>query len=88
MRDIVFLNPEDLAELDVKPGGRIDVTSHWSDGERHLKAFRAIPYDMPRGMAAAYFPEANVLVPAGHVAEGSNTPASKSIEVSITPSRG
>ncbi len=88
MRDIVFLNPEDLAELDVKPGGRIDVTSHWSDGERHLKGFRAIPYDMPRGMAAAYFPEANVLVPSGHVAEGSNTPASKSIEISITPSRG
>ena len=88
MRDIVFLHPEDLAALGVKPGGRIDVTSHWSDGERHLKGFRAIPYDMPRGMAAAYFPEANVLVPAGHVAEGSNTPASKSIEISITPSRG
>jgi molybdopterin-dependent oxidoreductase alpha subunit len=85
MRDIVFLNPEDLAALGVKPGGRIDVTSHWTDGERHLKGFRAIPYDMPRGMAAAYFPEANVLVPAGHVAEGSNTPASKSIEVSIHP---
>jgi molybdopterin-dependent oxidoreductase alpha subunit len=85
MRDIVFLNPEDLALLGVKPGGRIDVTSHWTDGERHLKGFRAIPYDMPRGMAAAYFPEANVLVPAGHVAEGSNTPASKSIEVSIHP---
>ena len=88
MRDIVFLNPEDLATLGVKPGGRIDITSHWHDGERHLNGFRAIPYDMPRGMAAAYFPEANVLVPAGHVAEGSNTPASKSIEVSITPSRG
>jgi molybdopterin-dependent oxidoreductase alpha subunit len=83
MRDIVFLNPDDLASLGVKPGARIDVTSHWSDGERHLKGFRAIPYDMPRGMAAAYFPEANVLVPVGHVAEGSNTPASKSIEVSI-----
>jgi hypothetical protein len=30
-----------------------------------------------------YFPEANVLVPVGHVATGSNTPASKSIEVGI-----
>ncbi len=84
MRDIVFLNPDDLAVIGVKPGGRIDLTSHWHDGERHLKGFRAIPYEMPRGMAAAYFPEANVLVPVGHVAEGSNTPASKSIEVSIT----
>jgi molybdopterin-dependent oxidoreductase alpha subunit len=88
MRDIVFLNPQDLTELGVKPGQRLDVTSHWADGERHLKGFRAIPYDMPRGMAAAYFPEANVLVPVGHVAERSNTPASKSIEVSLTPCRG
>ncbi|WP_367870202.1 FdhF/YdeP family oxidoreductase [Luteolibacter sp. Populi] len=86
MRDIVFLNPEDLAGLGIKPGERIDVTSHWSDGERHLRGFRAIPYEMPRGLAAAYFPEANVLVPVGHVAEGSNTPASKSIEVSLTRS--
>lgn len=85
MRDIVFLNPEDLAVLGVQPGRRIDITSHWEDGERHLRGFRAIPYEMPRGLAAAYFPEANVLVPVGHVAEGSNTPASKSIEVSIRP---
>nr|WP_193213858.1 FdhF/YdeP family oxidoreductase [Luteolibacter marinus] len=85
MRDIVFLHPGDLAALGVKPGGRIDVTSHWRDGERHLAGFRAIPYDLPAGTAAAYFPEANVLVPVGHVALGSNTPASKSIEVSIAP---
>jgi molybdopterin-dependent oxidoreductase alpha subunit len=88
MRDLVFLNPQDLTDLGVKPGQRIDVTSHWSDGERYMNGFRAIPYDMPRGLAAAYFPEANVLVPVGHVAEGSGTPASKSIEVSITPQRG
>ncbi|MCW1912744.1 FdhF/YdeP family oxidoreductase [Luteolibacter sp. GHJ8] len=87
MRDIVFLSPEDLSERGIKPGERIDVTSHWRDGERHLRGFRAIPYEMPRGMAAAYFPEANVLVPVGHVAEGSNTPASKSIEISIMPHR-
>ena len=86
MRDIVFLNPEDMASIGVAPGQRVDLTSNWQDGERHLNGFRAIPYEMPRGMAAAYFPEANVLVPVGHVAEGSNTPASKSIEISITPS--
>ena len=87
MRDIIFLNPDDLTSLGIKPGQRIDLTSHWQDGERHLNGFRAIPYEIPRGTAAAYFPEANVLVPVGHVAEGSNTPASKSIEISITPSR-
>jgi hypothetical protein len=34
---------------------------------------------------AAYFPEANVLVPVGSVAEWSNTPTSKSIHVSLAP---
>ena len=41
---------------------------------------------MPRGSAAAYFPEANVLVPAGSQAEGSGTPTSKSIEIEINRS--
>ena len=42
--------------------------------------------DIPRGCAATYFPEANVLVPVDQVAEKSNTPASKSVVISIRPS--
>ena len=30
-----------LAIAGSKPGERIDVTSHWNDGERHLRGFRA-----------------------------------------------
>ena len=82
-RRIVFLNPDDMAERGIKPLQAIDLISHWEDGEREAKAFLAIPYDMPSGLAAAYFPEANVLVPAGSVAIGSNTPTSKAIEISI-----
>jgi hypothetical protein len=44
-----------------------------------------VPYDIPRRCAATYFPEANVLVPIGSVAEKSNTPASKSVVISIRP---
>jgi len=36
-----------------------------------------VAYSVPQGCAAAYFPEANVLVPVTSVAEKSNTPASK-----------
>jgi hypothetical protein len=46
----------------------------------------AIPYEMPRASAAAYFPEANVLVPVGSQAEGSGTPTSKAIEIEIVKS--
>jgi len=37
---------------------------------------------------AAYFPEANPLVPLGQFAPGSRTPASKSVVIEVTPSAG
>ena len=40
-------------------------------------------YDQPRGCAAAYYPETNVLVPLDSTAETSNTPASKSVVVRL-----
>jgi len=50
------------------------------------KLFLAIPYDTPRGCAAAYYPEANVLVPIHARAETSQTPTSKSIVVTLRAS--
>ncbi len=85
-RRIVFLNPEDLREMGIAPCSTVDLTSIWGEERRTARAFTAIPYEMPRGSAAAYFPEANVLVPAGSQAEGSGTPTSKAIEIEITPS--
>jgi len=89
-RRVVLANAEDLAALGIAPEQRVDVTSHWmgerGEERRHLRAFRAVAYDMPRGCAAAYFPEANPLVPIGQFAERSLTPAYKSIVVSLAPS--
>ena len=48
-----------------------------------MKAFYAIPYDIPAGTAAAYFPEANPLVPIESTARESNTPTSKGVEISL-----
>ncbi len=83
-RRILMANPEDLAERGIRPGGKVDIISHWNGETRFAQNFTAIPYEMPRGCAAAYFPEANVLVPATAQAEGSGTPMSKSIEIEIT----
>ena len=82
-RRIIMVNPEDLIERGIRPGGKVDITSYWEDGERHAENFTAIPYEMPRGCAAAYFPEANILVPASAQADGSGTPMSKSVEIDI-----
>jgi hypothetical protein len=47
--------------------------------------FRVVAYDTPRGCAAAYYPETNALVPLDSVAEGSGTPTSKSVLVTLEP---
>jgi len=82
-RMVIFMNPEDMSDRNIKPTQKVKITSHWEDGERHAEGFHAIPYDMPRGAAAAYFPEANGLIPLHSTALESNTPTSKGIEVSV-----
>lgn len=82
-RRVVLVNGKDLRELGLQDGELVDLVSVWSDGERKAKGFRAVQYPTPRGCAAAYFPEANVLVPLDATAEISNTPASKSVVVRL-----
>ncbi len=81
-RRVVFVNPDDLNDLGMHDGERVDIVSEWIDGsERRAVDFRIVAYPTARGCCAAYFPEANVLVPLESVAEGSRTPTSKAIIV-------
>ncbi|GAA3559973.1 FdhF/YdeP family oxidoreductase [Amycolatopsis ultiminotia] len=82
-RRVVFVHPDDLAGLGIADGEIVDLVSEWLDGERRAPAFRAVCYPTARGCAAAYFPEANALVPLDSVAEKSNTPVSKAIVVRL-----
>ena len=83
-RRVVFVNPDDLAELGLTDGAVVDLISEFSDGvERRAKGFRIVRYDTAKGCAAAYFPETNVLVPLASVADVSNTPTSKSVVVRL-----
>jgi molybdopterin-dependent oxidoreductase alpha subunit len=87
-RRVVFVNPEDIAELGLSDGAMVDLVSEWTskDGtleERRAEAFRVVSYSTPKGNAAAYYPETNPLVPLDHVAKGSNTPVSKGVVVRL-----
>ncbi|WP_235735300.1 FdhF/YdeP family oxidoreductase [Nocardioides alcanivorans] len=82
-RRVVLVNAEDLAEQGLAQGDKVDVVSVWSDGERRAADFTVVPYPTPRGCAAGYYPETNVLVPLGSVASGSNQPAFKSVIVRL-----
>ncbi|OEI67782.1 hypothetical protein Cus16_2532 [Curtobacterium sp. ER1/6] len=84
-RHVVFVNPDDLTELGLQDGDRVDVATVWDDDvERVLRDYRVVAYPSARGCAAAYFPEANVLVPLDSAAKGSNTPVSKAVPVRLT----
>ncbi|MGN6428536.1 MAG: FdhF/YdeP family oxidoreductase [Leifsonia sp.] len=85
-RDVVFVNPEDIAELGLEDGQRVDIVSEWEDEpDRMLRNYRVVSYPTARGCAAAYYPEANVLVPLRSAATGSNTPVSKAVIVRLLP---
>ncbi|HEY6464016.1 MAG TPA: molybdopterin dinucleotide binding domain-containing protein, partial [Polyangiaceae bacterium] len=87
-RRIVLMNAGDVQDRGLKEGDRVDLTSHFEDGERVAKGFVVVKYEIPRGCCATYFPEANVLVPLGAVARKSNTPASKSVVVTVGAAGG
>lgn len=85
-RDVVFVNPDDLAELGLVDGQRVDIHSEWTDGrDRVVRNYRVVAYPTARGCAAAYYPETNVLVPLESTAEESNTPVSKGVIVRLEP---
>ncbi len=81
-RRVVFLNRDDMAERGLQAKALVNLVGRHG---RVASRFWVVPYDIPRGSAAAYFPEANPLVPLDETAEESNTPISKSIPITISP---
>jgi anaerobic selenocysteine-containing dehydrogenase len=84
-RRVVMMNAEDVAAMGLADGSLVDLTNRDGGVVRTAPRFRVVPYPIPRGCVATYFPEANALVPLEAVAAKSQTPASKSVVVTITP---
>ncbi|RYX81193.1 FdhF/YdeP family oxidoreductase [bacterium] len=82
-RRVIFLHTDDMKSRGLKAGDVVDLKSHFEGEERVAPRFIVVQYDIPKGCAATYFPEANVLVPARSVAEKSNTPTSKSVIITV-----
>lgn len=86
-RRIVLMNRTDMEERGINQGDLVDLVSHHQGRQRTAGRFTAIRYPIPRTCTATYFPEANVLIPIDSVAEKSNTPTSKSVIITIHPSK-
>ena len=82
-RRVIFMNDEDMQVSGLKKLDVVNIVSSYDGTDRVAYKFKVIPYAIPRGDLAAYFPETNVLVPYNHFADRSKTPISKSIKVTL-----
>lgn len=84
-RDVVFLHESDIAARGLREGQEVDLVSHFGAETRRVQGFRVHAFDIPKGCAAAYYPETNPLVPLESFADESRTPTSKSIAITLEP---
>lgn len=82
-RRVVFMNEKDMKSQGLKKLEVVNIRSNYDDTARVAFNFKVVPYAIPIGDIAAYYPETNVLVPYNHFAERSNTPISKSVIVTV-----
>lgn len=82
-RRIILMNQADMTAQNLSKLEVVDLVSNYDQTERRAEQFLVIPYNIPKGNVAAYFPETNMIIPYNHFADYSNTPISKSVVVSV-----
>ncbi|MGN6497869.1 MAG: FdhF/YdeP family oxidoreductase, partial [Tsuneonella sp.] len=85
-RMIVMMRPEDIVASGLEAGQTVtlETDADGRDAERRAVAgLEVVPYDLPAGTLAGYFPELNPLVPLWYHDELSKTPAAKGVPVRI-----
>jgi len=88
-RNVVLMNASDMRQLNINDGEIVGLQTVYDDGiAREKPGLRVVTYDIPKGCIGAYYPECNVLIPVSHNAEGSHTPAAKSVPVRVVRTAG
>ncbi|GAA1468022.1 FdhF/YdeP family oxidoreductase [Nocardiopsis exhalans] len=84
LRTLILMNAGDMRDRGIGEGDLVDIESTSKDGSRrHLRRYRALAYDMPRGSAAGYMPEMNVLIGAADYSTQSDQPLMKNVMVRV-----
>jgi molybdopterin-dependent oxidoreductase alpha subunit len=87
LRTVVFMNSDDMRDRSLGEFDLVDITSLSKDGSRRtVYGYRAVRYDVPRGCAAGYMPELNVLCGLADYSTQSGQPATKHVVVEVAPS--
>ena len=85
-RRVIMMNQADMNARQLKKGDVVDLINDADGSERIAHQFLIVPYPIPKGCTATYFPETNVLVSINDVADKSNTPVSKGVVIKIKKS--
>ncbi|CAN7298763.1 FdhF/YdeP family oxidoreductase [Massilia sp. LjRoot122] len=81
-RMVLFMARADMAKYALAEGELVALRTPAEDGvERRVGGLAVVPYDVPEGCIAGYYPELNALIPLWHHAKESKVPAAKAIEV-------
>jgi molybdopterin-dependent oxidoreductase alpha subunit len=87
LRTVIFMNEDDMRDRGLGQFDPVDVRSFSRDGtQRAVYGYRAVGYEVPRGCAAGYMPELNVLCGIADVSTQSDQPVTKHLVVDVTPS--
>jgi molybdopterin-dependent oxidoreductase alpha subunit len=88
LRTVVYMNEEDMRERGLEEFDLIDIKSYSRDKtQRTAHGYRAVRYEIPRGCAAGYMPELNVLCGIADFSTQSEQPVTKRLVVEVTPAR-
>jgi len=83
-RMVLFMSRADMARLQLAQGDTVALRTPADDGVlRRVEGLAVVPYDVPEGCIAGYYPELNPLIPLWHHAKESKVPAAKAIDVLV-----
>ncbi|WP_414882188.1 FdhF/YdeP family oxidoreductase [Sphingomonas sp. Leaf5] len=83
-RDVLMMNPAEIARAGLHKGQIVTLVGDAEDGvDRRVAGLKVVPFDLPDGCVAGYYPELNPLIPIGWHDYASKTPAAKAVPVRI-----
>ncbi|HGW3993610.1 TPA: molybdopterin dinucleotide binding domain-containing protein, partial [Proteus mirabilis] len=82
-RDILFMNNVDMIARGLNEGDKVTIETVSENRKLQLDNITVVSFSIAPGTVAAYYPEANVLVPLDYIDKESGTPSYKAIPVRI-----
>ncbi|MBB6181367.1 molybdopterin-dependent oxidoreductase alpha subunit [Rhizobium flavum] len=85
-RNVLLIDPKEMEKLGLQEGQLVGLQTDIEDGrERKVEGLKVLPFQLPDGCVAGYYPELNPLIPLSLHERLSQTPASKAVPIRILP---